>query len=106
MVTVLFLWLPSNIIILTGVSFMLFGNRIGFYIYLVEQLISFIYTIMTGTMDTVWGILILPILIVPIFFGVFLLQVLKENVLIDKGSYSFLIMHYGFHFDDFNFLPQ
>lgn len=57
-------------------------------------------------MDTVWGILILPILIVPIFFGVFLLQVLKENVLIDKGSYSFLIMHYGFHFDDFNFLPQ
>ena len=67
-----------QIIILTGLTFMFFGNRKGFYIYLVGQLISYIYPIMTGTMDTVWGILILPILIVPIFFGVFYYRNLKK----------------------------
>ena len=60
-----------QIIILSGLALIFFGNKKGFYIYLVGQLLSYIYPIITGTIDTVWGLLILPILIVPIFFGVF-----------------------------------
>lgn len=67
-----------QIIILCGLALMFFGNKIGFYIYLVGQLLSYVYPIITGTVDTVWGLLILPILIVPIFFGVFYYTNLKK----------------------------
>ena len=67
-----------QLVILTGLVLMFFGNRGGFYIYLVGQLISYVYPIMTGTIDTVWGLLILPILIVPILFGVFYFKSLNK----------------------------
>ena len=60
-----------QIVILTGLVLMFFGNKKGFYIYLFGQAISFIYPIATGTTDTVWGLLILPVLIVPIPFAIF-----------------------------------
>jgi hypothetical protein len=58
-------------IILTGLVLIFFGNKKGFYIYLTGQIISFIYPIVTGTTETVWGLLILPILVAPIVFAVF-----------------------------------
>jgi hypothetical protein len=60
-----------QIVILTGLVLMFFGNKKGFYIYIIGQVISLIYPIATGTVDTVWGLLILPVLIVPIPFAIF-----------------------------------
>ena len=60
-----------QVLILTGIVWMFFGNKRGFYIYLVGQLVSYLYPVVTGTTDTVWGMLILPVLIVPILFAVF-----------------------------------
>ena len=60
-----------QIVIITGLVLMFFGTKKGFYIYLFGQAISFIYPIVTGTVDTVWGLLILPVLIVPIPFAIF-----------------------------------
>ena len=67
-----------QLVILTGLVLMLFGNKGGFYIYLVGQLISYAYPIMTDSGDTVWGLLILPILIGPILFGIFYLKSLNK----------------------------
>jgi len=67
-----------QIVILTGLVLMFFGNKKGFYIYFIGQIISFIYPIVTGTVDTVWGLLILPILIVPILFAIFYYRNLKK----------------------------
>ena len=67
-----------QVLILTGIVWMFFGNKRGFYIYLVGQLVSYLYPVVTGTTDTVWGMLILPILIVPILFAVFYYRNLKK----------------------------
>lgn len=67
-----------QLVILTSLVLMFFGNKKGFYIYLVGQLISYVYPIATGTGDTVWGLLILPHLIVPIVFGVFYFRNLNK----------------------------
>ena len=67
-----------QLVILTGLVLMFFGNKNGFYIYLVGQLISYVYPIATGTIDTAWGLLILPHLIVPIVFGVYYFRNLKK----------------------------
>ena len=67
-----------QIVILTGLVLMFFGNKTGFYTYLIGQLLSFIYPVVTGTADTVWGLLILPVLIVPIPFAIFYYRNLKK----------------------------
>ena len=67
-----------QIVILTGLALMFFGNKKGFNIYLVGQVVSYIYPIATGTVDTVWGLLVLPHLIVPIIFAIFYYRNLKK----------------------------
>ena len=67
-----------QIIILTGLLLMFFGNKKGFYIYVIGQATSLIYPIVTGTADTVWGLLILPVLIVPIPFAIFYYRSLNK----------------------------
>jgi hypothetical protein len=67
-----------QIVILTGLVLMFFGDKKGFYIYLGGQVISYIYPIATGTIDTVWGLLILPHLIAPIVFAIFYYRNLKK----------------------------
>jgi len=67
-----------QIIILTGLVLMFFGNKKGFNIYLVGQVVSYIYPIATGTVDIVWGLLVLPHLIAPIVFAIFYYRNLKK----------------------------
>ena len=67
-----------EIIIITGLTLMAYSKIAGFYIYLVGQLISFIYPIVTGTIDTVWGLIIIPAIIVPVIFAIFYYRNLKK----------------------------
>ncbi|MEI6820893.1 MAG: hypothetical protein WCL51_03090 [Bacteroidota bacterium] len=67
-----------EIIIITGLLLMLIGRRIGFTLYMIGQMVSYIYPIATNTGDTVWGLLTLPIVLGPIFFGIFYFRNLKK----------------------------
>ena len=67
-----------EIVIIAGLSLMFVGKKKGFYLYLIGQLVSFIYPVISGTGDTVWGLLILPALIFPIIFAIFYIGNLKK----------------------------
>jgi hypothetical protein len=55
-------------ITLTGVFLMWRLKKNGFYIYLTGQLATLIYPFATNTVDTVMGMLVLPLLIIGVLF--------------------------------------
>jgi len=66
-----------ELVIITGLILLLLNRRIGFTLYMVGQMVSYIYPLATNTSDTVWGLLTLPIVLGPLFFGIFYFRNLK-----------------------------
>ena len=66
-----------ELIILAGVVLMWKLKRTGFYVYLAGKLISLAYPFISGTADTVLGILVLPVIIVGIVFIILYASQLK-----------------------------
>ncbi len=67
-----------ELVIITGLILLLLNRRIGFTLYMVGQMVSYIYPLATNTSDTVWGLLTLPIVLGPLFFGIFYFRNLKK----------------------------
>ena len=57
-----------ELVILAGVVLMWKLKKTGFYIYVLGKLISLSYPYISGTADTVLGILVLPVMILGITF--------------------------------------
>jgi hypothetical protein len=57
-----------ELIILAGVLLMWKLKKSGFYIYAIGQVASLVFPLATGTVDTVMGLLTLPLLILAVLF--------------------------------------
>ena len=66
-----------ELVILAGVVLMWKLKRTGFYIYVLGKLISLSYPFISGTTDTVLGILVLPVMILGIIFIILYASQLK-----------------------------
>jgi hypothetical protein len=53
---------------LAGLFILLMRKKFGFYIYVFSQFIFILYPLVSGTADTVFGLLILPIIGIPLAF--------------------------------------
>ncbi len=67
-----------ELIIISGLVLMFFEKENGFYTYIIGQLLSIIYPIVSGTGDTVLGLLTLPLIVGPVFFAIYYFRNLKN----------------------------
>ncbi len=56
---------------LIGLLIMIFRKKVGFYMYVISQIIFLLYPIVSGTVDTVFGLLIIPAIAIPVAFIVY-----------------------------------
>ena len=67
-----------ELVIIAGLVMMFFEKENGFYTYIIGQLLSIIYPIVSGTGDTVLGLMTLPLIVGPVFFAIYYFRNLKK----------------------------